>query len=134
MKIDDGRTVRRKVEINLVPLLDSIFILIFFFMFALTTMVKRSGLSVALPTSQTSKKVTEKTTLTVSKDGALFWNKKPLADDQLNSKLLEFKNSEPDGVLIIRGDRSTPFESIVRILDQAEALSLRRVTIETESK
>lgn len=97
-------------------------------------MVKRSGLSVALPTSQTSKKITEKTTLTVSKDGALFWNKKPLPDEQLNAKLLEFKNSEPDGVLIIRGDRSTPFESIVRILDQAEALSLRRVTIETESK
>ena len=134
MKFDSGRLVRKKVEINLVPLLDSIFILIFFFMFALTTMVKRSGLAVALPTSQSGKKVQEKITLTVSETGALFWNKEPLPPENLKAQLEGFKQSQPESSLVIRGDRNTPFSSIVEILDVAESIQLRRVTIETEQK
>ena len=134
MKFDSGRLVRKKVEINLVPLLDSIFILIFFFMFALTTMVKRSGLAVALPTSQSGKKVQEKITLTVSETGALFWNKEPLAVENLKAQLESFKKSQPESSLVIRGDRNTPFSSIVEILDIAESIQLRRVTIETEQR
>ena len=134
MKFDSGRLVRKRVEINLVPLLDSIFILIFFFMFALTTMVKRSGLAVALPTTQSGKKVEEKTTLTVDHTGSLFWNEEPLPVENLQSQLESFKNSQPESNLIIRGDRNTPFSSIVEILDVAESIELRRVTIETEKK
>lgn len=103
-------------------------------MFALTTMVKRSGLSVALPTASTGKKVQEKTTLTISKDGALFWNKEPLQQEKLKSQLQSFKNSKPEANLIIRGDKNTPFSSVVEILDVAESIQLRRVTIETERK
>lgn len=134
MKFDSGRLVRKKVEINLVPLLDSIFILIFFFMFALTTMVKRSGLAVALPTSQSGKQVQEKTTLTVDSTGTLFWNKEPLPKEQLKTQLESFKQSQPESNLIIRGDRNTPFSSVVEILDVAESIQLKRVTIETERK
>ena len=134
MKLDSGRLVRKKVEINLVPLLDSIFILIFFFMFALTTMVKRSGLAVALPSSQSGKKIQERTTLSISKTGALFWNKKPLPIENLKGQLERFKQSQPESSLIIRGDRNTPFSSIVEILDIAESIQLKRVTIETEQK
>jgi biopolymer transport protein ExbD len=134
MKLQSGNLVRKKVEINLVPLLDSIFILIFFFMFALTTMVKKNGLSVALPKSASGKKVTEKTTLTVRQNGALFWNEEPIPESELINKLKAFKASSPDMSLIIRGDKGTPFENIVKILDQAEEIQLRRVTIETKSK
>lgn len=134
MKIKAGTPFRKKVEINLVPLLDSIFILIFFFMFALTTMVKKNGLSVALPKSSAGKKVSEKTTLTVRQNGALFWNKVPIPESALVDKMKEFKAASPDMSLIIRGDKGTPFENIVKILDLAEGIQLRRVTIETKSK
>ena len=103
-------------------------------MFALTTMVKRSGLAVTLPTSQSGKKVQEKTTLTVSDTGALFWDKKPLPFEDLKTHLENFKQSKPQSSLIIRGDRNTPFSSIVKILDLAESIQLRRVTIETQQE
>ncbi len=134
MKINAGATQRKKVEINLVPLLDSIFILIFFFMFALSTMVKKNGLAVALPKSGSGQKITEKTTLTIRQNGALFWNEVPIPEDQLLNKMTEFKKSSPETSLVIRGDKGTPFEKIVKILDQAESIQLRRVTIETKSK
>lgn len=134
MKLGSSASARKKVEINLVPLLDSIFILIFFFMFALTTMVKKNGLSVALPKSSTGKKISEKTTLTIRQNGALFWNKQPIPESELLNKMKEFKATSPEMSLVIRGDKGTPFENIVRILDQAESIQLRRVTIETKSK
>jgi len=103
-------------------------------MFALTTMVKRSGLAVALPTTQSGKQVNEKTTLTVDSNGALYWNKEPLPKEQLKIQLEAFKESQPESNLIIRGDRNTPFSSVVEILDVAESIQLKRVTIETERK
>jgi biopolymer transport protein ExbD len=132
MKIS-GATAKRKAEINLVPLLDSIFILIFFFMFALSTMVKRNGLAVALPKSVAGKKVNEKTTLSVKQDGSLYWNELPIAQSELLNRLQEFKANNPEKSLVIRGDKGTPFENIVRILDQAEKIRLKKVTIETKS-
>lgn len=133
MKIS-GATAKRKAEINLVPLLDSIFILIFFFMFALSTMVKRNGLAVALPKSVAGKKVSEKTTLSVKQDGSLYWNDQPIPQSQLSDRLKDFKLTSPEVSLVIRGDKGTPFENIVRILDQAEKIQLRKVTIETKSQ
>jgi len=124
---------RRKVEINLVPLLDSIFILIFFFMFALSTMVKRTGLSVSLPKSTAGQKVVEKTTLSVKIDGGLYWNEEPIPESQLTDRLKAFKASNPEGSLVIKGDKGTPFENIVRILDQAEKIRLKKVRIQTKS-
>jgi len=132
MKLASAGT-RRKVEINLVPLLDSIFILIFFFMFALSTMVKRTGLSVSLPKSSAGQKVVEKTTLSVKIDGGLYWNEEPIPESQLTERLKAFKATNPDGSLVIKGDKGTPFENIVRILDQAEKIRLKKVRIQTKS-
>lgn len=125
---------KRKAEINLVPLLDSIFILIFFFMFALTTMVKKNGISVALPQAGSGKKVEEKITLSIKENGSLYWNEIPFPKEELSQRLQGFKKQFPDTSLIIQGDRNTPFENIVTILDMAEEIQLRRVTIETKSK
>ncbi len=134
MKINTNPPFRKKIEINLVPLLDSIFILIFFFMFALSTMVKKSGLPVTLPKSSSGEKIREKTTLTIRKNGALFWNESPIPEKELFNKLKTFKQANPQMSLIIRGDKGTPFENIVKILDQAESIQLRRVIIETRSE
>lgn len=134
MKLGSGQLVRKKLEINLVPLLDSLFIMLFFFMFAFSTMVKKTGLAVALPKSSSGQKVTEKTTLTVRVNGALFWNDLPIAEEDLLNRMKEFKTNFPEMSLIIRGDKGTPFENIVRILDKAENIQLRRVTIETKSQ
>ncbi len=134
MKINTLPPFKKKAEINLVPLLDSIFILIFFFMFALSTMVKKNGLPVTLPKSSSGQKISEKTTLTIRQNGALFWNKTPIPEKELLNKLKEFKQTTPEMSLIIRGDKSTPFEKIVKILDQAESTQLRRVIIETKSE
>ncbi len=133
MKLNAGKTSRKKLEINLVPLLDSLFIMLFFFMFAFSTMVKKTGLAVALPKSSSGKKVSEKTTLTVRKNGALFWNEIPIPEADLLNRMKDFKKNFPEMSLIIRGDKGTPFENIVKILDKAENIQLRRVTIETKS-
>jgi len=124
---------RKKVEINLVPLLDSIFILIFFFMFALSTMVKKTGLSVSLPKSTAGKKLAESSTISVKLDGRLFWNEEPLAQNQIEERLRAFQKANPEGSLVIKGDKGTAFENIVRILDQAEKTQLKKVRIQTRS-
>lgn len=134
MKLSSGKLARKKLEINLVPLLDSLFIMLFFFMFAFATMVKKTGLAVALPKSSSGQKVLEKTTLTVRQNGALFWNEAPIPETELLSRMKNFKKNFPERSLVIRGDKGTPFENIVRILDKAENIQLRRVTIETKSK
>ncbi len=125
---------RKPVEINLVPLLDSIFILVFFFMFSLATMVKRQGLSVALPGSSSGKSITERQSLSVKKDGSLFWGQELIKKEELSLKLNAFKKNSPDTALVIQGDRGTAFENIVEILDTAKRLGVSKVTIETKGQ
>lgn len=131
MKIAHAK--RKPVEINLVPLLDSIFILIFFFMFSLATMVKRQGLSVALPGSSSGKSISERQTLSVKIDGSLFWGNEAISKEVLEKRLLSFKQNSPDTALVIQGDRGTAFENIVQILDTAKKLGVSKVTIETKT-
>jgi len=77
--------------------------------------------------------VVEKTTLSVKIDGGLYWNEEPIPESQLTDRLKAFKASNPEGSLVIKGDKGTPFENIVRILDQAEKIRLKKVRIQTKS-
>jgi len=96
-------------------------------------MVKRTGLAVSLPKSSAGQKVIEKTTLSVKLDGGLYWNEEPIPESQLSDRLKSFKQANPEGTLVIKGDKGTPFENIVRILDQAEQIRLKKVKIQTKS-
>lgn len=131
------------VQINLTPLIDVVFLLLIFFMVS-TTFSKESELRIQLPESsdepmeQRQSPVLE---VEISKEGAYAVkgpgdeSAKPLLGsdrEALYRALAAASGNQSDMVTVIRADRRTPHESVVRAMDIARRLGHTDITFATQ--
>lgn len=141
MKFSDRE--EEEIQINLTPLIDVVFLLLIFFMVS-TTFSKESELRIQLPESsdepveQRQNPVLE---VEISKDGAYAVKgpadeaaKQLLGSDRqaLYRALAAAGGNRTDLVTVIRADRQTPHESVVRAMDIARRLGHTNITFATQ--
>lgn len=120
-------------SINLIPILDCIFVLIFVFMFMLLNVAKREGLNLSLPISQAAKPLYEPELITIelTKDNKIQLHNRQLSLKELDREL-EFVSLEAHPpALVIKGDRDTPLSQTIKVLDLVKKYGFSNVTIET---
>ena len=85
-----NRETPKKARIEMLPLIDIVFLLLVFFIYAMISMAVHRGLPVNLPTS-TTVKVDKKLVLsvTVSADGSFHLDKDPVAMEDLSAALMQ---------------------------------------------
>jgi biopolymer transport protein ExbD len=107
------RQRRRRPELNLVPLIDVLVMLIFF---AFVTMQFRAAtaLKITLPKIDTAGKSNFKgsVTITIDKDGGLTLNGKPITDDQLDPLLRQLHARDPKTAVLLKSDQTTPLGKV----------------------
>jgi len=117
MKIE--LNIGRKTRIEMLPLIDIVFLLLVFFIYAMLSMAVHRGLPVVLPTSSTSK-VDKHLVLsvTVKADGTIYVDKEQVTLRDL-AEFLETKSggSKKHGVLLF-ADRSLSYQKLFRVLEQ----------------
>ena len=126
--------VERKVRIEMLPLIDIVFLLLVFFIYAMLSMAVHRGLPVLLPTSSTAK-IDKRLMLsvTVKSDGTLYVNKEQVSLSNLKHILKrESQHSEDAGVLLF-ADRHLPYQSLFRVLDQIREAGLNRISLQAEA-
>src|SRR5437868_1045170 len=109
--------VRRKAieepEIIVIPMIDVMMFLLFFFMVASLAMAVQSGLPVNLPKASTSKdQPTQQVTITLMADGRIFLNTAPTTLDSLKAKILSL-HLAPTNLVIINADKGIPYGLVV---------------------
>ena len=55
--------------------------------------------------------------VSLSKQGALFHNNRPVTEAQLRTRLAEAARANPDTPVILRGDAGIPYGDLIRVLD-----------------
>lgn len=131
------------VQINLTPLIDVVFLLLIFFMVS-TTFSKESELRIQLPESS-DEPVEERRNavleVEISKEGTYAIKgpnddsaKQLLGTDRqaLYRALAAASGNRSDLVTVIRADRMTPHESVVRAMDIARRLGHTDITFATQ--
>ena len=130
------------LSINLTPLIDVVFLLLIFFMVS-TTFNRESRLQIALPEATVEQTVAEDTPLlevqiSRAEQFAVKGPSDELARPLINTDsetlyraLQEALVPGTDPVVVIRADRQAPHEAVVRVMDAARRLELRRVTFAT---
>jgi len=111
--------------INLTPLLDVIFNLIFFFAVA-TTLRQDAALNINLPQSSESEQVaSEKRALVVSfsQDGQFAVDGAPVSLEELEQTLARLKSPDVAGV-VIRGDGAGDYQSFIHVLTACQKAGL----------
>ena len=134
MRIRDHRTFDEP-DINLVPLIDVILVLIIFFVVT-TTFDARSMLKLELPqaTGEPATSDTRALTVLVNADGRYFvQDREVLRTDiaSLRAVIVEVAGDDRERPVILRADARTPHQSVVTALDAVGQLGFTRVSIAT---
>ncbi len=124
---------RRKSRIEMLPLIDIVFLLLVFFIYAMLSMAVHRGLPVILPTSSTAK--IDKhliLSVTVRADGSIFLDKERISLENLREALRRAaRNRKETGVLLF-ADRAVPYQEVFRVLDQIRMAGLNRISLQAE--
>jgi biopolymer transport protein ExbD len=127
---------RKRARIEIIPLIDVIFFLLATFMMVSLSMVKNNGIKVNLPAASTSapQELNDRTTISVTKDGDLFFNKEQMQLDQLPARLQQLKVEQADPKVFINGDEKAFFGAAVEVLDDLRQAGITKVAIDTKLK
>jgi len=129
------RPMGRKARIEIVPMIDTIFFLLVFFMIATLSMSKQQGLPVNLPRAATGEReIRENVTLTLTQEERLYYNKKEIALSQLGPQLKADLQGNPKLLVIINADTDVLHGRVVEVMDEVKGLGASRMAIATKLK
>ena len=132
------RQRRLKNEINVVPYIDVMLVLLVIFMVA--TPMMTTG-SVELPSAGTAPQKPDKyLKVQVDKDGELVLfdiggKEHPLAGmRELRDQLAALDTSDRKLAVLVAGDGEAPYKEVIRVLDEVKKAGFSRVALETAVK
>ncbi|MDZ7737027.1 MAG: biopolymer transporter ExbD [Gammaproteobacteria bacterium] len=124
-------------DLNILPLIDVVFLLLIFFMVT-TTFERESEISITLPEASREqvKSQDESIEISIDKQGRVFVNEQALANSQqstireaLDAATSAIDNESP--AVIINADAETAHQTVIKVMDAARQLGLRKVTFAT---
>jgi len=124
---------RKPARIELIPLVDIIFLLLVFFIYSMLSMAVYRGIPVVLPTAETveTSKV-EAVFVTVDRTGKVFVNKAFTPARELLARLKTEHTAHPAETAIISADGDAPYRVFVDVLDQVRIAGFEKVSIEAK--
>jgi len=127
--------VRRKARIEMLPLIDIVFLLLVFFIYAMLSMAVHRGLPVALPASAGAvidKKLS--LSVTVRADGAVFLDKEAVAPARLDEAIRRrvAADGAGDAGVLVFADRDLPYQALFRVLDEIREAGISRISLQAE--
>ena len=124
----------KKARIEIIPLIDVIFFLLATFVLFTLSLNKSEGIKVALPQMETGgpRDVNGTHTITVTDTGTIAWDKDFISLQEFINRLKAFKQSEPDGRILINGDENALFNSALYVFDEARKAGFQKIYIETK--
>ncbi len=131
MKVDFQTS--KKVRIEMLPLIDIVFLLLVFFIYAMVSMAVHRGLPILLPTSS-SANIDKSLVLSVSiqSDGTIYVDKEQIDLNDLAAVLKRKTGSGKDPGVLLFAERSLSYQSLFRVLDQIRMADIHRISLQAD--
>lgn len=130
-----GKKKKLNAEINVVPYIDVMLVLLIIFMVLSPLLIQ--GVEVDLPQTDTTKMSVQNEPLVVSinKNGEYFINigeeQLPIDLDELKRKSLVIFSANPDIEVVFKGDKSVSFESVAKAMAAVQSVGIEKIGIVT---
>jgi biopolymer transport protein ExbD len=117
----------------MLPLIDIVFLILVFFIYAALSMAVHRGIPVLLPKSTTAK-IDKKLVLavTVKADGSIYLDKEPVSLEELSGALEKKAGKRKETGVLLFSDRSLPYQKLFRVLDRIRMSGLTRISLQAE--
>ena len=133
-----SRSVRSKpAALALTSMLDVIFLLLCFFVTASVFSQWESEISIQLPSARTAdepNRLPGEIIANVAKDGTVRVNGATLSLDELGGRLAKIARFYPGQAVIIRADRDTRYESLMKVVDTCRGAGVWNFSLATSNE
>lgn len=137
MKVPSSHLGIKKPRIEMLPLIDVVFLLLVFFIYAMLSMAVHRSLPVSLPGSSAAEIDTElNLTITIKSDGEIFLDSKNVSQDELQAVLLKKKQSETDAKSVqvdLFADKALSYQELYRVLDIIRTAGISNVSLQADT-
>jgi biopolymer transport protein TolR len=128
-----GRKKRRlNAEINVVPYIDVMLVLLVIFM--VTAPLLTQGIDVELPQTSSNplSNQDEPITMNVDASGRYYLNigtdtSKPLTDDELTQRIHAVMDQKPETMILVGADKSVPYDKVIQGMSLLQAAGAKKI-------
>ncbi|MBF0254729.1 MAG: biopolymer transporter ExbD [Candidatus Omnitrophica bacterium] len=134
IKLDVPSELKSRPTIPLAPLIDIVFITLIFYMTLSIFYQLENELSISVPKSTESKEAVRspgEIIINIDQKGKVVVNQRSFAPEELEAMLQRITSLYPNQPVIIRADKKTYHESVVRVLDACAAANIWNVAFST---
>ena len=127
------RLPRKRVRIEIIPMIDTMFFLLVFFMVATLSMTLQRGMPVNLPASAEAKAdVPDTVTISIMGEGAVYLDKEAVPIDGLADRLRAVKARSSEPSVVVKADEDARHGTVVKVLDAVKQAGLHKLAIATK--
>jgi biopolymer transport protein ExbD/biopolymer transport protein TolR len=118
-------------EINMVPFIDVVLVLLIIFM--ITAPILQSGIEVDVPKTKTVKELTEvRMVVTIDRAQRVYLNDQPVNIHDIGSAITSKSNDITKQTVYVRCDESVPFGSWATVVDALRQAGIQNVSVVTQ--
>jgi len=127
----DGRTQTSLAEINMIPFIDIVLVLLIIFM--VTAPVLQSGIEVNVPKTQIVREIAEeKLVVSVDKEQRLYLQNEMVNINELADKIHEKLLDPARQSIYLRADEAVPFGTIAVVMDRLKLAGIESISVVTQ--
>ncbi|MEM8866978.1 MAG: biopolymer transporter ExbD [Verrucomicrobiota bacterium] len=123
---------RRQPSINIVPLVDVLTVLLFFFL--VTMQFKQvSALNITAPEIETAgkNKIDENVVIALSSEGEIFYNNAPVTEEELEAVVKIAGEVTPDIPVLLIADEEVSLKFVTKIMDVCRSNRLNKIRLQS---
>ena len=125
----------RRARIEMIPLIDIVFLLLVFFIYAMLSMAVHRGVKVELPSATTAEvDDSDHIAITIDRNNQVFLNKQPVSVQALPARIRSRREERKDVPVFIAGDRSADLGLAIEILDVLRKNGIEQVSFQAKRK
>lgn len=129
------RRAMKKARIEIIPMIDTIFFLLVFFMISTLTMTQFKGMPVNLPKAASGKQApAESAAITIDKEGQLFLNRQAIDKAVLSEALRRQLAKNAEMLVVINADDGVQHGQVVEVMDIARSVNVAKMAIAVKPK
>jgi biopolymer transport protein ExbD/biopolymer transport protein TolR len=118
-------------EINMVPFIDVVLVLLIIFM--ITAPILQSGIDVDVPKTKTVKELTEnRMVVTIDKAQRVYLNDKPVNIHEIGKKIASQSPDAAKQAVYVRCDETVPFGSWATVVDSLRQSGITNISVVTQ--
>jgi len=118
-------------EINMVPFIDVVLVLLIIFM--ITAPILQSGIEVDVPKTKTVKELSEaRMVVTIDRGQRVYLNDKPVNIHEIGQQIISQSHNPKTQAVYVRCDETVPFGSWATVVDELRQSGIQNISVVTQ--